>query len=69
MAGEFLDPAAVDRLLVRAHTESQRLDEDLSMAQRFAERSACWPLSRLPIAAGTGVDEGPGPVSFVDVTV
>jgi len=37
MTGEFLDPVAVDRLLVRVHTELQRLNEELHMAQRFAE--------------------------------
>lgn len=35
--GEVLDPAAVDRLLVRAHTELQRLNEELHMGRRFAE--------------------------------
>ncbi|MBB1158383.1 class I SAM-dependent methyltransferase [Amycolatopsis dendrobii] len=35
--GEVLDPAAVDRLLIRAHTELQRLNEEVRMAQRFAE--------------------------------
>jgi SAM-dependent methyltransferase len=35
--GEFLDPEAVDQLLVRVHTELQRLNEELHMAQRFAE--------------------------------
>src|ERR1700754_2337830 len=35
--GELLDPVAVDRLLVRVHTELQRLNEELPMAQRFAE--------------------------------
>ncbi|NUT96491.1 MAG: class I SAM-dependent methyltransferase [Saccharothrix sp.] len=35
--GEFLDPGAVDRLLVRVHTELQRLNEELHMARRFAE--------------------------------
>lgn len=35
--GEFLDPAAVDRLLVRVHTELQRLNEELHMDRRFAE--------------------------------
>jgi SAM-dependent methyltransferase len=37
VTGEFLDPVAVDRLLVRVHTELQRLNEELHMAQRFAE--------------------------------
>ncbi|QQQ77745.1 methyltransferase domain-containing protein [Saccharothrix sp. 6-C] len=32
-----LDPAAVDRLLVRVHTELQRLNEELHMVRRFAE--------------------------------
>jgi SAM-dependent methyltransferase len=35
--GGFLDPDAVDRLLVRVHTELQRLNEELHMADRFAE--------------------------------
>ena len=33
----FLDPAEVNRLLVRVHTELQRLNEELHMARRFAE--------------------------------
>jgi SAM-dependent methyltransferase len=37
VTGEFLDPVAVDRLLIRVHTELQRLNEELHMAQRFAE--------------------------------
>lgn len=37
VAGEFLDPVAVDHLLIRVHTELQRLNEELHMAQRFAE--------------------------------
>lgn len=37
VTGEFLDPFAVDRLLIRVHTELQRLNEELHMAQRFAE--------------------------------
>ncbi|WP_409496565.1 class I SAM-dependent methyltransferase [Amycolatopsis sp. cmx-11-12] len=37
VTGEFLEPVAVDRLLVRVHTELQRLNEELHMAQRFAE--------------------------------
>ncbi|HET9143476.1 class I SAM-dependent methyltransferase [Actinophytocola sp.] len=37
VAGGFLDPVAVDRLLVRVHTELQRLNEELHMARRFAE--------------------------------
>ncbi|WP_158847705.1 class I SAM-dependent methyltransferase [Saccharothrix deserti] len=37
VTGEFLDPVAVDRLLVRVHTELQRLNEELHMAQRFTE--------------------------------
>ncbi|MGM1060077.1 class I SAM-dependent methyltransferase [Saccharothrix sp. Mg75] len=37
VTGEFLDPVAVDRLLVRVHTELQRLNEELHMARRFAE--------------------------------
>lgn len=32
-----LEPESVDRLLVRVHTELQRLGEELHMAQRFAE--------------------------------
>lgn len=35
--GDVLDPAAVDRLLVKVHTELQRLNEELHMAQRFCE--------------------------------
>ena len=35
--GGVLDPAAVDRLLIRTHTELQRLNEELHMAPRFAE--------------------------------
>lgn len=35
--GGVLDPDAVDRLLVRVHTELQRLNEELHMASRFAE--------------------------------
>lgn len=35
--GEVLDPVAVDRLLVRVHTELQRLNEEMRMAERFAE--------------------------------
>ncbi|OLZ52708.1 class I SAM-dependent methyltransferase [Amycolatopsis keratiniphila] len=35
--GEYLDPAAVDSLLVRVHTELQRLNEELHMTHRFAE--------------------------------
>ncbi|ATY11968.1 class I SAM-dependent methyltransferase [Amycolatopsis sp. AA4] len=35
--GDVLDPAAVDRLLIRVHTELQRLNEEVRMAQRFAE--------------------------------
>ncbi|MEU7528378.1 class I SAM-dependent methyltransferase [Saccharothrix sp. NPDC042600] len=37
VVGEHLDPVAVDRLLVRVHTELQRLNEELHMAERFAE--------------------------------
>ncbi len=37
VSGAHLDPHAVDRLLVRVHTELQRLNEELHMAQRFAE--------------------------------
>lgn len=37
VVGEFLDPGAVDRLLVDVHTELQRLNEELHMARRFAE--------------------------------
>ena len=37
VTGEFLDPLAVDQLLIRVHTELQRLNEELHMAQRFAE--------------------------------
>ncbi|WP_409180864.1 class I SAM-dependent methyltransferase [Amycolatopsis sp. VS8301801F10] len=35
--GDVLDPDAVDRLLIRAHTELQRLNEEVRMAERFAE--------------------------------
>lgn len=48
VAGEFLDQRAVNRTLVRVHTELQRLNEELHMAQRFAE------LLR-PMLAATGV--------------
>ena len=34
---DVLDPDAVDRLLVRVHTELQRLNEELHMADRFVE--------------------------------
>lgn len=37
VTGPHLDPHAVDRLLVRVHTELQRLNEELHMARRFAE--------------------------------
>ncbi|QFZ20214.1 methyltransferase domain-containing protein [Saccharothrix syringae] len=37
VVGGVLDPVAVDRLLVRVHTELQRLNEELRMADRFAE--------------------------------
>lgn len=37
VTGEFLDPVAVDRLLVRVHTELQRLNEELHIARRFIE--------------------------------
>jgi len=33
----ILDPAEVDRLLIRVHAELQRLNEEVHMAQRFAE--------------------------------
>src|SRR5262249_1523957 len=33
----FLDPAAVDRLLIRAHTELQRLSEEFEHGRRVAE--------------------------------
>ncbi|MGW7532980.1 class I SAM-dependent methyltransferase [Amycolatopsis sp. NPDC054798] len=37
VVGEVLDPVAVDRLLIRVHTELQRLNEEVRMARRFAE--------------------------------
>lgn len=51
VTGEFLDPGAVDRLLVDVHTELQRLNEELHMAQRFAELLA--PVLTAVRAAGT----------------
>jgi SAM-dependent methyltransferase len=35
--GDLLDPLWVDRLLVRVHTELQRLSEELRMGERLAE--------------------------------
>jgi SAM-dependent methyltransferase len=36
-SGGVLEPGSVDRLLVRVHTELQRLGEELHMVQRFVE--------------------------------
>jgi SAM-dependent methyltransferase len=36
-SADVLDPVAVDRLLVRVHTELQRLSEELRMGERIAE--------------------------------
>ncbi|WP_232667958.1 class I SAM-dependent methyltransferase [Pseudonocardia sp. TRM90224] len=57
--GPNLDDAAVDRLLVRAHTELQRLGEELHMAQRFAEML-------VPVLAAAR-DGGVHPLRVVDI--
>lgn len=59
-----LDPEAVDRLLIRVHTELQRLNEELHMAPRFAEvlgpviasarRAGVAPLRVVDIGCGLG---------------
>lgn len=51
VTGQFLEPDAVDRLLVRVHTELQRLNEELHMTQRFTE--ILGPLLTAARAAGT----------------
>ncbi|WP_345433283.1 class I SAM-dependent methyltransferase [Actinoallomurus vinaceus] len=58
-SGELLEPAAVDRLFVRVHTELQRLGEELHMARRFAELLA--PLVAAARRAGAS------PLRIVDV--
>lgn len=57
--GGVLEPQYVDRLLVRVHTELQRLAEELHMVQRFAE--VLGPLLAAARAAASG------PLRVVDI--
>lgn len=58
-ADGVLEPASVDRLLVRVHTELQRLGEELHMVQRFVE--ILRPVLTAARAAGAG------PLTVVDI--
>ena len=51
-SGGVLEPASVDRLLVRVHTELQRLGEELHMVPRFIE--ILRPMLDAARAAGSG---------------
>lgn len=58
--GGVLDEAAVDRLLVRVHTELQRLGEELHMVERFVELLA-------PIVVAARAQGLTGRVHIVDI--
>jgi SAM-dependent methyltransferase len=57
--GEYLDPDAVDALLLRVHAELQRLGEELQLPRRLAEPLRRWSE---PLLASS-----PAPVRVVDV--